>query len=283
MADTWSEILDAVLRPARPALAACLRAREEHLVVRKAVVDARANAVAACVRAIESARAAVFASDDGVVTRRMTELEREWRRLSRPDPDGGLMDLWARIAPRSWLDRKPWRDSAPEDRLDVAVALAADSENAEVAEAAIERLRVALAANGAVLGPRVRWCAGAVEGAGGGELVATLLAAPLAVARLACAERPVPERAWILEGAERIQRAVHDDALARFPARPGLARDLAHAAYVDHLWHASGCDAATNPVTALRALWKTGYVLSAEDAESVTVEVPALAPLTPLT
>ena len=42
----------------------------------------RAMALADCERRINEARAAIFAADDGVVSKRMTELEREWRELS---------------------------------------------------------------------------------------------------------------------------------------------------------------------------------------------------------
>ena len=43
----------------------------------------RARALAAVERRINEARAVVFANDDGVVTKLMTDLEREWRELSR--------------------------------------------------------------------------------------------------------------------------------------------------------------------------------------------------------
>jgi len=99
----------------------------------------------------------VFAENDGIVTRRMTDLEREWRRLSRSDPDGRLMDLWTRVAPVSWVDRKRWRDSEPAAQLDATIALAADVEGVETAESAIGALRVALAAWGIPIGFRMRW------------------------------------------------------------------------------------------------------------------------------
>ncbi len=41
----------------------------------------RAALLADCERRINEARAAIFAADDGVVSKRMTELEREWRDL----------------------------------------------------------------------------------------------------------------------------------------------------------------------------------------------------------
>lgn len=43
----------------------------------------RARTLADVERRINEARAAVFAKDDGVVGKLMTDLEREWRELSR--------------------------------------------------------------------------------------------------------------------------------------------------------------------------------------------------------
>jgi hypothetical protein len=271
MRDTWSEILDAVLRPARPHLERCLRAREDYLAARQLLAAERVVEVARCVRSIDALRTAVFASNDGVVTRRMTELEREWRRLTRGDPDAGLMDLWARIAAPSWIDRKLWRDSAPAARLDAAIALAADAEGVDAAESAIDALRSALAGHGTKVGPRVRWLERTDER--DAESAVALLAEPLRAAREGC---PVDHRTQTLERAHRVERKVHEDALARFPARPGLGRDLAHAAFVDVVWRASSSDDAANPVTALRALWRTGYVLSEVTPAFVTLEIPPL-------
>jgi hypothetical protein len=118
MRDSWLRLIDGVLRPARPRLEGCLRERERHLETRRSFEEARARAIAQCEARIEAARAQVLAANDGVVTSRMTELEREWRRLSRPDPDAGLMDLWARVAPPAWIDRKRWRDAAAASRLE---------------------------------------------------------------------------------------------------------------------------------------------------------------------
>lgn len=100
--------------------------RARFLEARAAREAARAKASADVVRRIEDARARVFDANDGVVTEKMTRLEREWRLLQRRDPDDGLMDLWARIAPAHWQDRKMWRDESGDARLDLAVALAAD-------------------------------------------------------------------------------------------------------------------------------------------------------------
>src|SRR6187549_1515597 len=109
MRDAWLHLLDSVLRPGRPRLERCLRERERHLEAQRAVAEDRARAIARCEARIETARARVFANNDGIVTSWMTELEREWRRLARRDPERGLMDLWARVAPPAWIDRKRWR------------------------------------------------------------------------------------------------------------------------------------------------------------------------------
>jgi hypothetical protein len=154
--DSWLKLVDSVLRPARPHLARCLLERERHLAARRLFAEERAGAITKCEARIESERAQVLAANDGVIRSRMTDLEREWRTLSRSDPEDGLMDLWARIAPVSWIDRKPWRDCAPAERLDVAIALAADVDGVEVAESAVGSLRVALAAWGTSMGSPAR-------------------------------------------------------------------------------------------------------------------------------
>ena len=48
----------------------------------------RARALADIERRINDARATVFAKGDGVVTRLMTDLEREWRALSHAEREG---------------------------------------------------------------------------------------------------------------------------------------------------------------------------------------------------
>ncbi len=212
----------------------------------------------------------MFAADDGVIAPHMTELEREWRRLSRFDPDGGLMDLWARIAPVSWVDRKRWRDSDATAQLDAAVALASDVAGVEAAESALGSLRVALAAWGTPLGPRVRFRWFDTDR----DCVSDLLAAPERAAREALAKRdagPV-----ILERALQLERAVYDAARNRFIDRPLLAQALAHAACVDGLLVATASTERPNPVTPLCALWRTGYTLAALDATGATLEIPQL-------
>jgi SAM-dependent methyltransferase len=54
--------------------------------------ETRAQAIADCERRIEDARATVLAKNDGVVTARMTDLEREWRTLARAVPGHDLVD-----------------------------------------------------------------------------------------------------------------------------------------------------------------------------------------------
>jgi hypothetical protein len=270
MRNPWLQMLDCVLRPARPEIERCLDERARHVAARRQFAEQRARALANCERRIQEARTLVFAADDGVVPSHMTALEREWRLLARRDPDEGLMDLWARIAPASAIDRKRWRDSEPGAQLDAAVALGADAQNVEVAEQAIGALRRALAVYGTPIGGRIRWAWCERDT----ECVVGLLAEPL---RAACAACPADHRAIVLERAQRLELSVHEAALARFPARPCLARDLAHAAFVDFVWRAAALGEATNPVTALCALWQTGYVLSEVTASSVTVEIPPFA------
>jgi hypothetical protein len=270
MRDSWLELVDSVLSPLRPDLEQCIREGELHRAAQRPVAEERARALANCERRIEAARAAVFAADDGIIPSRMTELEREWRTVSRADPDAGLMDLWARIAPPSWLDRKRWRDSDAESRLDAATALAADVRGVEAAESAIGSLRVALAAWGTRIGPRIRWRSFDVDA----DCVTPLLAEPQRTALEAVAAHhaaPV-----ILERTQQLERAVLDAARARFPERPHLAQSLAHASRVDGLWRAAAIDDRPNPVTPLRALWKTGYSLAALDASGATLEFPRM-------
>lgn len=270
MRDTWLKLASSILRPARSHLDQhLLIQRERYLEERQNVAQERARALAECEQRIEAARARVFAAKDGVVTAQMTELEREWRRLSRRNTsDGALMDLWARIAPRSWIDRKRWRDSAPEMQADAAIALAGDVEGVEAAEAALDRLRAALAASsGIALGRRTRFRLLARDFLG----MEDLLAPSLKNAREGLAPRAI-------DRARHLQRDVHDAMLARFPEREPLVHAVAHAALVDAIWRASALGrSAPNPITPLCDLWATGYVLSEVDAEHVTLEIPPLA------
>jgi hypothetical protein len=268
--DSWLKLVDSVLRPARPRLEACLRERDRHVAARRSFAEERARALARCQTRIERIRAEVFAAKDGIVSSRMTDLEREWRVLSRSDRDAGLMDLWAHLAPAAWIDRKRWRDSDPPAQLDAAIALAADVEGVEAAESAIDSLRAASGAWGAPIGARIRWRSFDRDS----EHAAELLAEPLRAACEAVSARRLSS--VVLERARHLEHDVHEAARLRFPERPLLARDLAHAAFVDFVWQAGSLTGLPNPVTSLRDLWKTGYVLSAVDDSGVTLELPPL-------
>jgi hypothetical protein len=258
MRDSWIELVGQVLRPARPRLAGLLEERARHVEARRQNLERRTRAIAECRAHIESARAEVFAAMDGVVGRRMTNLEREWRMLSREDADDGMMDLWARIAPETWIDRKRWRGNPRSLQLDVAIALASDIEGVEAAEKAIDALRKTVAIP---IGPRIVWRMFTGE-----EALPDLFEKHL---RRALRQSPNLRRAHALE------ENVHDAALAAHPHRPILARTLARAAYVDSVCRSKRRD----PVEPLRDLWWTGYSLAAFDDKGVTLEVPALAAL----
>ncbi len=267
MRGSWLGVVESVLRPARPELPRCLREREAHLASRKLDGERRLRALADCEARITQARADVFASGSGVVTARMTDLEREWRTLARVDPDAGLMDFWARVAPASWLDRKRWRDAPPAARLDVAVALAADPEGVEAAEASVASLRRALAPWGVDLGPRVHWR----PSEGDPSVAPALLERPLEDALDAVASRE--EASIVLAYARRLAAEVHDAAHLRLPGRPSLAFDVAYGAFVEAVWSAAFADAPC-PAVPLRDLWATGYSLASADDAGVTLGVP---------
>jgi hypothetical protein len=227
-------------------------------------------ALARCEASIESARALVLAAQDGVITSRMTALEREWRLLARSDPDAGLMDLWARISPSAWLDRKCWRDSPPLARLDLVVAIAADSRGVAAAEAALAELRLSLSEWGTVVGSRTRWRA-FTEDFGLGE---AWLAEPVRAARAALSDRGVEAAA--VERARWLENEILRAAKARFPERPQLVRDLANAVFADSLLQGAALAPRANPLTALRKLCEAGYWLSSIDETGATLEVAAL-------
>jgi hypothetical protein len=269
MGSDWLELLDCVLRPARPGLVRCLAECDRYLEQQRSQRELRARELADCEQRINQARAAVFRAADGVVGARMTELERQWRQLSRRRNDSGVMDLWAGLVPFSWVDRKRFRDSPPELWLDAAVALAADVENVERAERAVLLLWSRLAPFGERFWPPVRWRMVEQDP----EPIAPLLAGALSAATQAI---PAPQRAGLIERAERVEQRVLTAALERLPARPLLARDIAHAAWVDCMWRFAALADDASPVAALRALWQTGYVLSDIDARGVTLELPPL-------
>jgi hypothetical protein len=269
MRDSWLELVNGVLLPVRPQLEPCRQAGALHRAGGQLAAKDRVQALDDCRNRIEAARALVFAANDGIISSDMTFLEREWRSLSRTDPEAGLMDLWASLAPASWVDRKRWRDSDASAQLDAVVALTADASGVEAAEAALGALRVALAAWGVALGSRVRWRAFEADA----DCVSELLAAPLLTALAALAEREVG--AVALERARELERAVQTAANRRLPQRPLLAQSLAHAAFVDGVLHAAALSR-PNPVASLCALWSTGYGLAALDASGVTLEMPPL-------
>jgi hypothetical protein len=241
MADVWLELPGSLLRPARPDAARCLKERERHLTERKRLSDERGRKIADCERRIEHLRAAVFAASDGVVGRRMTELEREWRMLAKVDPDAGLMDLWARVAPPAWHDQKRWRDCPAIDRVDIAVALACDVEGVEAAEEGARRLRSVYETEaGLTIAARIGW-------------------------RLFDHDRAVFVTSTAREAAPPIREDVRDAVLARFPDRPLFARDVAHLATQKGAL-----------VDAVRAIWRSGYGVHTLDAGGITLELPPL-------
>src|SRR5215813_7797985 len=101
MRNTWLDVLDRVLRPARPDLGRCLAIWDLHRAVWRPQSDDLTQQMTRCEERINTMRADVFATNDGIVGRRMTELEREWRTLQQRNADLGVMDLWARMAPAS--------------------------------------------------------------------------------------------------------------------------------------------------------------------------------------
>lgn len=237
MSDVWLDLTGSLLRPVRPESARCLAERERHLTERKRTSDERNRAVFDCERRIELARAAVFAASDGVVGATMTDLEREWRKLAKVDPDAGLMDLWARIAPARWHDEKRWRGCPAMDRVDLAVALACDVEGVEAAEKAASRLRGAL---DVPAGTRIGW-------------------------RFFDHDRAVFVTTF-REPPPRIREDVRDAVLARFPVRPLFARDVAYLA------REKG-----EVAEAARTIWRAGYGIHTIDATGIVLETPPLA------
>lgn len=239
MGDVWLDLTGNLFRPARPRLARCMAERERHVAERKRIGDDRIRAISECERRIEVARAAVFAASDGVVSAKMTDLEREWRSLAKVDPDGGVMDLWARIAPSDWHDRKVWRDGPAVDRVDLVVALASDVEGALAAENGVAKLRAAYAKEGFEIAERIKW-------------------------RLFDHDRALFVTTF-REPPPRIREDVRDAVLARFPDRPLFARD------VGFLATQKG-----EAALAVRAIWRAGYGIHALDARGITLEIPPL-------
>jgi hypothetical protein len=258
----WLAALEHVHRPARGALARCCEEADRHARERRPINEARARAVAECVARIEAARADVFAAKDGVVSARMTQLEAEWRRLSRrADRDGDAMELWARIAPPAWRDQKKWRAFDPDRYAEAAIALASDVSGVEAAEAAVDALRRVLP-----IPALTRWC---FDDATPFD-VRALLAEPLRAATERLASRDGGP--FALARASLLETRVHEAARARLPE--ALARGIAHAAFVDAVWNAARIGE-PSPAAPLRALWRTGYTIAWIDARAVTLAIPS--------
>ncbi len=271
----WFEIVDSVLSPRRVHLERCLHERDRHVAARRVEAERNVRAIQECERGIVALRDEVFAANDGFVGARMTELERTWRRLTRVDPDAGLMDLWARVAPASWIDEKRWRDSSPATRLDAAVMLAADITGVLAAESAVRAFGAALAGWNTPLGSKIAWRLEDEASQEAPDYTGALLAEPL---RVACEEIAASHPFAVAEGrARRLEQEVHDAARTRIAARPVLARSIAHASFVDYVVHAAGLRDRLNPVAPLCALWRTGYGIAAIDARGVTLEIPRTA------
>lgn len=260
----WFQLVDTVLRPARPHLARCLDAREAHVAARRDASERTGQAIKECERQIVALREVVFAANDGFVGARMTDLERTWRRLSRVDPDAGLMELWARIAPAPWLDQKRWRGSPPEAQLEAAVLLAADVDGVEAAEAAVRSLRA---------GSKIAWSLHPDGAAKDADYTDLLLAEPEGA--------PVPPdlHPAIVERARRVEAEVREAVQRRFADRACLAHGIGRAAFADHVWHAvhasrNASERPANPAAALFALWKTGYVIASIEPSCITLEIP---------
>jgi hypothetical protein len=270
MRDSWLNLVGRLFQPARARLETCLEARSTHAEARRVAAARQARAVADCIARIEAARAEVFAANDGIVTSRMTDLERQWRWLSRTDPDAGLMDVWARIAPATWLEKKRWREVEATTRLDAAIALASDVDGVEAAEAAVSALRATLAPWGRTIGARIRWHWFEADFAATDELYETALDAATAV------HAASPRAGAVLERARGIGCEARELVLARFPDREVLAAAVAHAAFIDALWHGGALRGRASPATPLIDLWRSGYVLSAIDSEGVTIAMPPI-------
>jgi hypothetical protein len=277
MASVWANLVDRVLRPEQPRFASCDEAGRAHSALVRARTDERAHALADCERRIETARANVFASGDGVVGAQMTTLEREWRVLHRraATDDGALRDLWSQIAPPAWIDHPRYRDSEPALQLRAAVALASDPEGVERAEAAVASLAAALApwdARAAHWGRRPRWRAAAMPAIE--DSVVDIHASVLAMLGQSLAQNDAAP--IVFARAFALRRLVLRAARRRKIVTRGrsLARELAHVAFLDLAWGAAealgaraydGTPVAAypNPVAPLMELWSTGYLLCA--------------------
>ena len=212
----------------------------------------------------------MFAAMDGVVGESMTDLEREWRRLAAAAPDPRTMDLWARIAPPHWIDRKRWRDEPRDDAVDAATALASDIDGVEGAEAATDSLRRALSHWSLEIPARIRWRSRYEDFAHTSRLLEP-------ARRHAETKLSQTDYGAIAHDRASEQRArVTDFAHRTIPDQPVLVEALGEAAMVDELYRAAELDAAENPTVPLQTLWRHGYVLSSLDDDFVTLGFPRL-------
>lgn len=274
MGEAWSKLIERVLEPERRHLAHCDEARARWERMHRVDSEARSNALRACEARIEELRAEVFAASDGVVPARMTELEREWRWRARHDNEAELVALWAHVLPPlaspSWVDRKAWRDSERESWVEAAIALAADIDNVQAAEAAIERLRELVLPYGLALPRRTRWRLMAQEGPGAPQL----FEGALEHARSAC---PPSEKDAIFVAADGESRRVYDSMVNHRPDLTNLASDFARATFLDFVWRASALRQGDNPVGALSDLWQKGYAIAEIEPHSIVLWLPPLA------
>lgn len=262
----WQEVVECLLRPKRAGQERVAAAKTRFDALRRERLAERARALAAAVAEIESARAVVFARDDGIVSAEMTALERRWRALSRPDEDGEAMDYWSLLVPARWLDRKLFRGAPRGQALALAGALASDLDGVEAVEAAVADLARTLGAHGGSVGGRARFVfADAGEGRSANTLDAPLASARAELDRTAC-------RGSVEQRARAIEASVRDAARARGGVRAELVEAVARAAAAETLLEAARL---VNPIEPLRRLWCAGYLLVHADEAGVVVGVAA--------
>jgi len=276
----WTELVGAMLRPARPRLSVCRRRADAHVLDERRADDRRTQALAECRAKIEDARASVFAAGDGVVRADMTALEREWRTLARAERSCAerTLSLWNEIAPRHWAGRLRWTSSGDlATDTEAAVALASDPSGVEHAEGVA--LRLAAGASGAS-GAGVTWhVAAAPTVARVSELLGGVVSA------LTDAITPRYGGEALLARADEREREVFAAASqsAVIAGIEGLAADMALVARIDFLWRTRAVEAGAgaeigaggvpveNPASVWIDLWRTGYVVSAIDAGAITL------------
>jgi hypothetical protein len=266
----WTDLIGAILKPARPRLSVCRRRADAHLADHRRTEERRLLALADCRARIEGARATVFAAGDGVVRGDMTALEREWRTLSREERsiEERTLALWGEIAPTPWAGRLRWTPSGDlASDIEAAVTLASDPIGIEQAEAAARRLAPAASFTWHVgPGPRI---------ARASEHLADVLRA------LTDAIAPRYGGAALLARADEREREVSAAASdsPAIAAVEGLSADVGFVARLDFLWRARSVDSRAGSVECPGAawidLWRTGYVVSSLDTDAITLGAPA--------